>query len=204
MTTDGRSWKEEERPMRVLRMVTSNDGKAREFAEALRGMPFRVERVHGAYEEVQADTLDEVALKSAQDLLAAGDVPRPFFLEDAGLFVDALRGFPGVYSAYVHRTVGWQGVLRLLHGATDRSARFESRIALVTTWGEVELFAGTGNGAIATEAKGEGGFGFDPIFVAKGETRTYAEMPLREKERVSHRGAALMGLKARLLAKRPL
>jgi len=204
MTTDGRSWKEEERPMRVLRMVTSNDGKAREFAEALRGMPFRVERVHGSYEEVQADTLDEVALKSAQDLLAAGDVPRPFFLEDAGLFVDALRGFPGVYSAYVYRTVGWQGVLRLLHGAADRSARFESRIALVTTWGEVELFAGTGHGTIATEAKGEGGFGFDPIFVARGETLTYAEMPLREKERVSHRGAALMGLKARLLARRPV
>jgi XTP/dITP diphosphohydrolase len=204
MTTDGRSWKEEERPMRVLRMVTSNDGKAREFAEALRGMPFRVERVHGAYEEVQADTLDEVALKSAQDLLAAGDVPRPFFLEDAGLFVDALRGFPGVYSAYVYRAVGWQGVLRLLHGATDRSARFESRIALVTTWGEVELFAGTGHGTIAIEAKGEGGFGFDPIFLARGETLTYAEMPLREKERVSHRGAALMGLKARLLARRPV
>ncbi len=204
MATEGIEWRDEERPMRVLRMVTSNDGKAREFSEALKGMPFRLERVHGAYEEVQADTLDEVAIKSAQDLLAAGDVPRPFFLEDAGLFVDALRGFPGVYSAYVYRTVGCQGVLRLLQGVEDRAARFESRIALVTTWGEVELFTGTGVGAIAPEARGEGGFGFDPIFVARGEERTYAQMPLREKERVSHRGAAVMALKARLLAKRTL
>jgi XTP/dITP diphosphohydrolase len=163
-----------------------------------------VERVARTYEEVQADTLDEVALKSAQTLLAEAEITRPYFLEDAGLFVEALKGFPGVYSAYAYRTLGCAGVLRLLEGQADRRARFESRIALVTRWGEVDMYSGTSRGNIAPEARGEGGFGFDPIFVPDGEARTFAEMPLPEKERLSHRGAAVAALKDRLLRNRTL
>ena len=184
--------------MRVLRVVTSNDGKAREFARALGGIPWRIERVMMRYEEVQADTLDEVAVASARELMASGEVPRPFILEDAGLFVEALKGFPGVYSAYVLRTLGCRGVLRLLEGAEDRRARFESRIALVTTWGEVELFPGTCRGTIPMEGRGDGGFGFDPIFVPEGDARTFGELELAEKQRLSHRGAAAATLRARL------
>ena len=184
--------------MRVLRVVTSNEGKAREFAHALGGIPWRVERVMMRYEEIQADTLEEVAVASARELMASGEVPRPFILEDAGLFVEALKGFPGVYSAYVFRTLGCKGVLRLLEGAPDRSARFESRIALVTTWGEVELFPGTCRGSISKEERGERGFGFDPIFLPEGASRTFGELELGEKQRLSHRGAAVAGLRARL------
>jgi len=184
--------------MRVLRVVTSNDGKAREFARALAGLPWRVERVMMRYEEVQADTLDEVAVESARALMASGEVPRPFILEDAGLFVEALKGFPGVYSAYVFRTLGCKGVLRLLEGAPDRGARFESRIALVTTWGEVELFPGTCRGTIAKEERGQHGFGYDPIFLPEGGARTFGELELEEKQRLSHRGSASAALRARL------
>lgn len=183
---------------RVLRVVTSNDGKAREFATALSGTGWHVERVATAYEEVQADTLEEVALASARVLLAEGRVPRPFVLEDAGLFVEALRGFPGVYSAYVFRTLGCDGLLRLMEGEEERGARFESRIALCLAGGEVELLPGTCHGTIAREARGAGGFGFDPVFVPRGEDRTFAEMDLAEKGTHSHRGRAMAALRDRL------
>ncbi len=183
---------------KVLRVVTSNDGKAREFAAALEGTGWRVERVAMEYQEVQADTLDEVAMDSALWLMARGSVEPPFVLEDAGLFVDALDGFPGVYSAYVHRTVGCEGILRLMEGRRDRSARFESRLALVLADGSVEVLSGTCRGTVPTEARGTGGFGFDPVFVPEGEGRTFAEMGTREKEGHSHRGRALAELKALL------
>lgn len=183
---------------RVLRVVTSNEGKAREFAAALGGVPWRVERVAMEYQEVQADTLDEVAMASARWLLGRREVEPPFVLEDAGLFVDALGGYPGVYSAYVFRTVGTDGILRLMEGREDRSARFESRLALVLPDGTVELFEGTCPGTVPTEARGRGGFGYDPVFVPRGETRTFAQMDLGEKEAHSHRGRALARLRERL------
>jgi XTP/dITP diphosphohydrolase len=150
------------------------------------------------YQEVQADTLDEVAGESARWLLARGEVEPPFVLEDAGLFIDALGGFPGVYSAYAYRTVGCEGVLRLVEGRDDRTARFESRVALVLPGGEVEVMAGTSRGELSREARGSGGFGFDPVFVPEGEVRTFAEMDLNEKEGHSHRGRALARLRDRL------
>ncbi len=185
----------------VLRVVTSNEGKAREFLAALEGIPWRVERVATAYEEIQADTLDEVAMASARSLLSSHEVPPPFVLEDAGLFVDALDGFPGVYSAYVFHTVGCEGVLRLMEGMEgkeDRRARFESRIALCLPGGGVELLEGTCHGTITEVVKGSGGFGFDPVFAPEGEDRTFAEMTVEEKEGLSHRGRALAALRDRL------
>ncbi len=182
----------------VLRVVTHNEGKAREFAHALRGLPWTVVREDREYQEVQADTLDEVAVASARWLLDEGAVPPPFVLEDAGLFVDGLSGFPGVYSAYVYRTVGCAGLLRLMEGREDRSARFESRVALAMADGTVEVVAGTCHGRLSTEERGSGGFGFDPVFVPEGEVRTFAEMPLEEKDGLSHRGRALARLVERL------
>ena len=183
---------------RVLRVVTSNEGKAREFSQALEGLPWTIERVDMAYEEVQADTLEEVALASAASVLAGGTVAPPFVLEDAGLFVEALRGFPGVYSAYVFRTLGCEGVLRLLEGVADRGAWFESRLALCLGPGKVELLAGTCKGTVPGETRGSGGFGFDPIFVPEGGGRTFAEMSIEEKGALSHRGRALARLRERL------
>jgi XTP/dITP diphosphohydrolase len=96
-----------------------------------------------------------------------------------------------VYSAYVYRTVGCQGILDLMVGADDRRARFESRIALVKPPGTVELLMGSCEGTVPLEARGSGGFGFDPVFVPTGADLTFAEMDLEEKEGHSHRGRAL-------------
>jgi XTP/dITP diphosphohydrolase len=183
---------------RVLRVVTSNEGKAREFGAALDRLPWRVERVAMEYQEVQADTLDEVAVASALWLREQGTVKPPFVLEDAGLFVDALNGFPGVYSAYVYRSVGCDGIIRLMQGRDDRKARFESRIALVLPSGPIEVMEGVCVGTVPIEARGTGGFGFDPVFVPEGEVRTFAQMDIAEKEALSHRGRALARLADRL------
>jgi len=180
---------------RVLRVVTSNEGKAREFSAALAGISWNVEMVASPYGEVQADTLDEVAEASARQLIEEGTVKPPFVLEDSGLFIEALNGFPGVYSAYVFQTIGQLGILRLMEGKRDRDARFESRIALSLPDGNVELVSGTCTGTIPQTMRGSEGFGFDPVFIPEGDYRTFAEMSIEEKEVHSHRGKALTALR---------
>ncbi|HEX9710265.1 MAG TPA: XTP/dITP diphosphatase [Candidatus Thermoplasmatota archaeon] len=172
---------------RRLVIVTTNPGKVREFRAALRGLPVDLHTVRRPYHEIQADTLEEVASFGVQEL--AGDLRGDFFVEDSGLFIDSVRGFPGVYSAYVMKTVGVEGTLRLLRGSDDRRATFASVIGLSFA-GETRLFRGECHGTIARAARGHGGFGFDPIFVARGAKRTFAEMPVEEKLRYSHRGKA--------------
>jgi XTP/dITP diphosphohydrolase len=181
--------------MRTLRFVTGNAGKVREAVAAL--APFaRVEQDEGGYVEVQADTLLQVARAGLDDV--ARRIAPPFFLEDAGLFVPYLGGFPGVYSAYVYKTIGCAGVLRLLHGVPyeERGARFESVVAFRDEAGRDHFFTGVSAGWIAPAAAGAGGFGFDPVFVpaaAEGGARgrTFAMMDVAEKNECSHRGRAL-------------
>ena len=119
-------------------------------------------------------------------------------LEDSGLFIKALNGFPGVYSAYVFQTIGHLGILRLMEGIRERDARFESRIALCLPDGNIELVSGTCPGTIPQTMRGSEGIGFDPVFIPKGDYRTFAEMSIEEKEVHSHRGQALSALRERL------
>jgi XTP/dITP diphosphohydrolase len=144
-----------------------------------------------SYREVQAETLEEVVKEALTEI--PGD---NFFIEDAGLFIPALNGFPGVYSAYVFKTIGNEGILRLLKGADNREASFRSVVGLKLR-GEVKLFTGEVRGRIALEAKGSEGFGYDPIFIPEGYDRTFAE-DTRLKQRVSHRRRALEKLAAYL------
>ncbi len=111
------------------------------------------------------------------------------FIEDSGLFVEALKGFPGVYSAYVFKTIGYSGILKLLAGVENRRAYFESVVGLKLK-GEVRIFRGRVDGVIAEKARGKGGFGYDPIFIPEGSEKTFAEAP-EIKNRVSHRKRAL-------------
>ena len=98
--------------------------------------------------------------------------------------------FPGPYSAYVFRTVGNEGVLRLLEGAPDRGATFQSVFAYCRPDGSPECFPSAVPGTIAPECRG-GGWGYDPIFIAKGASgRTYGELG-DDKNRLSHRRMAL-------------
>lgn len=164
--------------------VTSNAGKCAEMRELLTGFDLRQKNV--PYPEIQAEDLETVArfgLQWLQDTVEA-----PFMLEDAGLFIDALHGFPGVYSAYVFGTLGNRGILRLLEGVENRRAVFQSVIGLYD--GEMHVFTGACAGSVAREERGDQGFGYDPLFIPEGSTRTFAQMTPAEKNARSHRGRA--------------
>ena len=167
----------------MLYFRTTNPHKFREADAILSSYNLRVARLPEAYKEVQADTLEEVVQEAIQGLEPGT------FIEDAGLFIDALKGFPGVYSSYAQRTIGNKGILRLLEGVGDRGAAFESVVGLVTEGGQ-KIFKGRVRGSISQEAKGEGGFGYDPIFMPEGHNKTFAE-DARLKNEISHRKLAL-------------
>ncbi len=120
------------------------------------------------------------------------------FADDTGLEVAALDGAPGVYSA---RFAGPQSdsraniekLLRLMEGKTNRKARFRTVIALALG-GTFYFFEGEIAGEILAEESGSGGFGYDPVFLPKGSDLSFAEMPLAEKNRISHRGKAFQKL----------
>jgi XTP/dITP diphosphohydrolase len=117
-----------------------------------------------------------------------------FIIEDSGLFIDPLGGFPGVYSSYILKTLGNPGILRLLGDRKDRDAVFRSCFGHFSTHRGPALIKGECKGRIAFEQRGKEGFGFDPIFIPDGEERTFAEMSVEEKNSISHRGRALEAL----------
>ncbi len=150
---------------------------------------YDVEHIKTKYPEVQAETLEETIVPGLEWLMQR--YQRPMFIDDSGLFVDALKGFPGVYSSYVFKTVGCDGILRLMKGIEDRRARFECCIGYLEPGGEPFIVRGVAHGSISQEMAGTGGFGYDPIFVPEGHTRTYAQIEVAEKNTMSHRGRAV-------------
>ena len=181
-----------------LHFVTGNENKLREAEKKLGSLGFEVLRKDLDPPEIQADNLEEVALFSAE--WVRHRFSEPFFLEDAGFFVDSLNGFPGVYSAYVFKTLGYMGILRLMDGIEERGARFVAVIAYYDG-GQIRTFEGEVRGTIAYEPRGSNGFGYDPIFVPEEENRTFAEMSTEEKGKISHRGRALQEMQKWLKAK---
>lgn len=122
----------------------------------------------------------------------------PCVADDTGLEVEALGGAPGVYSArYAGEerdpALNMTKLLRALNGVAQRRARFRTVLAFVDAHGE-RIFEGEVQGTITTEARGSGGFGYDPIFMPEGSTLTFAEMGKAEKNTISHRGRAVARL----------
>ena len=147
-------------------------------------------------DEIQADELEDVVRECMAQLQARR--VRDYIIDDSGLFIDALGGFPGVYSAYVLKTLGCQGIIRLMEGRSDRTARFRCCIGCDSgRLGEIVVSA-EAVGTIIDEERGSGGFGFDPIFVPSGYDKTFSELPLDEKNLISHRGKAINLLSASL------
>lgn len=185
--------------LRRITFVTGNAGKVRELSAALAGLAEAVQDRRG-YPEIQHDELSGVTEAGAGYLMATGLAP-PFLLEDSGLFVDALHGFPGVYSRHALDTIGIEGILRLLaHDPGARTAEFRSDLCYVDEDGAPHHFQGAVSGTLAPAPRGAGGFGFDPIFVPQeGDGRTFAEMTADEKNALSHRGRAVAGFRAFLV-----
>lgn len=166
--------------------------------------------------EIAALMPPDIHLKSLADIGCANDLPETSptiagnalqkaryvherfgvhcFAEDTGLEIDALQGRPGVYSARYagpgkDAAANMALVLEQMQGASDRSARFRTVIALILG-GQEYLFEGVVEGRIAEVPAGEAGFGYDPIFIPQGETRSFAQMDLAAKNAISHRARA--------------
>jgi XTP/dITP diphosphohydrolase len=167
----------------VIRFVTGNEGKVREAREYL---DESVEQVEYDYTEIQGD-LKDIALYGARETFEATGDGEPVLVDDTGLFVEALSGFPGPYSSFVEDTLGIERVWRVVEGEENRRAAFRTVLAYYD--GETaESFEGRVRGRIVAP-RGEGGFGYDPIFEHDGQT--FAEMDTTEKNAISHRGRAL-------------
>ncbi len=178
--------------------VTDNPHKARESSSILRELGVEVEVVQASIPEIQSDDVVKIAkfrAKKAYKLLK-----RPVIVEDAGLFIDALNGFPGPYSSYVFKTIGVNGILKLMRGERKRAATFKS-VVVFHDGRKVRTFVGQVRGRISFEPKGSS-WGFDPIFEPKGlKGLTYAQLLPAIKNKVSHRRRALEKL-ARYLIRR--
>ncbi len=173
----------------MIYFVTSNRHK---YEEVKKIIGYEMEMVSMPYPEIQADSLEEVA-KYGIDYLK-DKIEGEFFIEDSGLFIKALNGFPGVFSSYVFKTIGNEGIIRLMKGIEDRKAEFVSVIAYYDD-DKIHIFKGICKGKIAEEIRGNKGFGYDPIFIAEGSNKTFGEMEMEEKNKYSHRGKSARMLK---------
>lgn len=182
--------------MRVV-VATGNAGKVREIEEALGGLGWRLEGLNGLPlpEETGTTYEENAALKACAAALTTG---LPALADDSGLEVEVLGGQPGVYSArFGNRATDTERNLYLLERMrymANRRARFVSVVILAHPDGQIETYRGELTGTLLEGPRGENGFGYDPLFVPDGETRTLAEMTVAEKRQISHRGRALAAL----------
>ena len=169
-----------------LTFVSTNVGKFREVRATLAEFGVATRWSARALPELQAPSLRRV-VRSKLAAARAGD--GYVLVEDSGLFIPSLKGFPGVFSSFAYRTVGLPGLLRLIDGR-PRQAVFRT-VAGLGRGSHGWLFTGECPGRIAGQPRGSGGFGFDPIFVPEGFERTFGEMTSQEKNRLSHRSRAV-------------
>jgi len=179
---------------RVVFFATGNINKFNEARSILSQHGIVVGMLKLKGDEIQSESLKEIAQKSA--LNAYKRCGLPIFVEDAGLFIESLSGFPGPYAAYVFHTIQNSGILRLMENSKDRYANFQSVIAYCDSQNPCEplCFDGESKGVITLVERieqGKSGFGFDPIFQPEGSVKTFAEMTIEEKNSYSHRAAAM-------------
>lgn len=185
--------------MKSLLLATSNRGKALELAEILRDVPFDLVSLEDvsilhAVEETGLTFEENAVLKARAYASFSGLIA---LADDSGLEVDALDGRPGVTSArYGSPDLSDEGrVQLLLHELVDipweqRTARFKCVIAISTPLGEVDTVEGVMEGVIQYCADGNNGFGYDPIFYLPDKGCTTAQLSMKEKNLLSHRGLA--------------
>ncbi len=166
--------------------ATSNKDKFKEVSGILKA---DVQHLPFDYPEIRSESVEEVARDSVR--AAYRRCKEPVFVEDTGLFIDALKGFPGTYSGWVQQKIGNEGILRLMEGKEERSAHFETCIAYLKDREHTYVFRGRCDGTIASEPRGDAGFGYDPIFIPNGEHQTFAES-IELKNKLSHRYKALL------------
>jgi XTP/dITP diphosphohydrolase len=174
--------------MRRIIFVTGNPHKVNEAKGIMTPLGIEIVQNNCGYPELQEDDLEEIASFGAK--WAANKLDSEVMVDDSGIFIEALGGFPGPYSAYVARTLGNERILKLMEGGSNRNAALKCVIGYCRPGEEAIVFSGEAKGNIAKSIRGKLGFGYDPIFEVDGVT--FGEMGDEEKNRISHRYRALV------------
>ena len=184
--------------LNIIVLATGNQNKVKEFQTLLKDFPIEIKCLKD-YRSLppvieDGETFEENAYKKAS--FYARILGLPALADDSGLVVDALNGDPGVYSARYsgENATDWDNCEKLLtemEGKKNRKAKFQCVLSLATPGGPALTWEGSCEGEITTERKGESGFGYDPIFFYKPLNKTFSEISLKDKNKVSHRGVAM-------------
>jgi XTP/dITP diphosphohydrolase len=164
-----------------------------EVVAILKAFNIKVNQVNFKVREIQANKLEDIAADSAK--ATAESTGKTIVVEDAGLFIDSLYGFPGPYSSFVYQTIGCKGILKLMEGVHERTAVFRSAVSYCQSQSEPRVFTGETKGKISLSERRGRKFGYDPIFIPDGVSyKTYSEMSVPEKNQASHRFRAFKKL----------
>ncbi len=177
--------------MNKITFVTGNKAKAREVSRIL-NIPLEISEIE--LDEIQEIDLEKIALHKLNQAFEL--VKGPVIIDDVSVEIEAWNNFPGPLIKWLLKA-GNNGnastLLKMLKGEKNRKAK--ARLAVGFHDGKTaRLFIGEVKGEIAPEIRGENGFGWDPVFIPQGHTETFAEMPEKEKDTISHRGRALQKL----------
>jgi len=137
-------------------------------------------------DEIQEIDVEKVARKKAMSAYA--NVGEACLVDDTGLYIDYLNGFPGALVTWMVKSVGIEMIAKMCSGA---GARMETVIGVANGEGEIQIYRGGIDGKIADLPQGSGGFGFDAVFIPDGETKTLAQMSIEEKSQFDPRNVAL-------------
>lgn len=186
-------------------LATHNPGKLKEMSAILSGLGVEVVSPADLGIDLEVEetgtTFAENAMLKAKAICAAANLPA--IADDSGLCVDALNGGPGVYSArYGGEGLDDRGrtalLLQNMRGQTTRAAHFACAIACAFPNGDTLTAEGRCDGAIAFAPMGEGGFGYDPVFLVPEKAKTFSQLTAEEKNAISHRGRALAAFAEKL------
>lgn len=169
--------------MKEITFVTGNKNKLKEVEEIL-GMKLKHQDIDlHEIQEVSVECVVEHKAKKAYEL-----INKPVVVEDTGFCFDAFNGFPGALIKWVLKYLGRENICKMLNGF-DRSAKAVCAVGYYDGK-NFQLFKGEIDGKIADFPKGDSKFGFDPLFIPEGQKKTFAEMSLEEKNKISDRSQA--------------
>jgi XTP/dITP diphosphohydrolase len=172
-----------------LHFVTTNQNKYLESQLVLQQYGINIEFYNVVLTEIQSDSIEVIAIEKAKN--AFEEISKPVIVEDDGLFIHELNSFPGQYSSYVYKTIGNNGILKLLLNSKRRSAVFRSFFTFYDGKKNPKSFKGEIHGRISHRIT-EGGWGYDPIFIPRGSDLTFGQLQIRNRKiDFSHRTKAL-------------
>lgn len=175
--------------MKNIIFGTTNKGKLKEAKIILK---INVKGVNLDIDEIQSPDPSRVAAQKAKDYWK--ELKKPLFVEDLSLSFKAFNNLPGVYIKDFLENLGNEGLAKIIPQGASREATATTTLAYYNGEGKPRLFTGKVKGTIAKNPKGDKGFGWDPVFIPKGSTKTFAEMNLEEKNKYSMRAKALLKL----------